>query len=118
MLSRRTFLASAASLPGAALAHEGHGPAYLEARVTSARGGAQGLALDLALSNRGPEEAVLGAVYSDYGPVSSVALPIHLAPGASVSAALLIAASDWPGIFTIILDFGEAGVGPVTVIPE
>jgi len=117
MLSRRAFCTFAITAPAAALAHEGHDTSYLQARVTATQDTGQGLRLTLSLTNRGAAGVVLGAVYADCGPVTSPALPLQLPAGAEAGADLLIGADDWPGIFTIILDFGEAGVGPVTVIP-
>ncbi len=116
MLTRRMMIAAALALPAAALAHEGHDLSGLEASVVATRAGQGGLALSLTLVNRREAAVALQAIYTELGEISAD-LPFELAPGATASAELRLPVADWPGIFTLILDFGEAGLGPVTVIP-
>lgn len=119
MFTRRAILAAAALgplIPLAAAAHDGHDLSQLRASVTSAARNARGLAVTLTLGNGRDMPVALSAVYSDLGQVIAD-LPLTLPAGGTAQLALLIEASDWPGIFTLTLDFGEAGLGPVTVIP-
>lgn len=117
MLSRRFLITASVLAPCLAWAHEGHDLSQIEARVTGTRAGAGGLVVDLALQNGRDQAITLAGAYSDLGDVT-VTGAASLAPGTSHVAQLTVQAAQWPGIFTLILDFGEAGLGPITVIPS
>ena len=110
-------LAATAVAPIAAMAHEFHNLLRLDARIGSAAMGAEGALVELTLTNLRDTPVSLDAVYSDLGVVSA-RLPLDLAPGQTINAELLVATADLPGIFTLVLDFGQDGQGPVLVIPD
>ncbi|WP_299042775.1 hypothetical protein [uncultured Tateyamaria sp.] len=100
--------------PGAA--HDGpHGPDMI-ARVERAAGAGRALEVDLVVTGLGAP-LVLSDVWAPGadvrfdGPVS-----IGFAQDVAVSARLTFAGGP-PSIFTLMLDFGVAGQGAVTVIP-
>ena len=120
-LTRRRLLIATLALPVLALpqvvaAHDGHDASHLEAGIT-AQTRTDGLALQLSVTNYVVRASVLQAVYTDVGSVRGAALSLFLPAEVTVEAALTPRATDWPGIFILILDFGEDGTGPVSVIP-
>ncbi|KMW58091.1 hypothetical protein AIOL_003061 [Candidatus Rhodobacter oscarellae] len=117
MLKRRFILTAAFLAPLAALAHQGHDLSGIEAQAIASAPNGAGLGVTLRLKNAGDAVVELQAAYSDIGDVLLAAPPV-LQPGAVTETTVYIAAKDWPGIFTLMLDFGAAGLGPVTVIPS
>ena len=115
-MDRRAFLGLGLILPAAALAHDGHGAAGISAEVLAASAGEDGLEVTLSIANGRDVPVTLEAVLTDLGAISAP-VPASIAAGGTRDVALVLEAEAWPGIFTLILDFGEAGVGPVTVIP-
>ncbi|MCP3970591.1 MAG: hypothetical protein GY717_09800 [Rhodobacteraceae bacterium] len=119
MPTRRCILAAALLAPvaaRAAWAHDGHDLSRLQAEIIGTGIAENGFVLRMRLTNRRDQDVALHAIYTDLGEIAAV-LPVSLAPGASADLALTLVAQDWPGIFALVLDFGEAGAGPVTVIP-
>ncbi len=119
MPTRRCILAAALLAPVAARAAWAHHPHDLSRRHAEIIGtgiAENGFVLRMRLTNRRDQDVALHAIYTDLGEIAAV-LPVSLAPGASADLALTLVAQDWPGSFALVLDFGEAGAGPVTVIP-
>ena len=74
-------------------------------------------ALDVTLSNQRETPVTLEAVYSDLGEISGD-FPITLAAGQMINTTFAISTDGLPGIFTLVLDFGEDGQGTILAIPQ
>ena len=116
MLTRRFLLSGLFLAPLAAFAHDGHDLSRIHVSTLETHPVAGGLEVALRLENGRDTDVTLAAIYSDLGDVSLAQAP-NLTPGSVIDTTVTIHAAAWPGIFTLILDFGEAGLGPVTVIP-
>ncbi len=112
------FLATAPVLvPGVALAHDGHGAGHVTVTPTILRRKANRLDLVLTFFNSGTEPVTLSSIFVDEAKVTGAHLPFDLPAGALEEQKLTLRFSGQvPGIFTIGLDFGADGQGPVTVM--
>lgn len=116
MPSRRCFLAYLIAAPCAVSAHDGHDLSQIYARILSAKQSDGGYLVAIELENGRQQPIVLNSVYSSIGPIEQPG-EVSIAPGAVASLELFVQASESIGIFTIILDFGDSGYGPVIVFP-
>jgi hypothetical protein len=118
-LTRRGFLAGLAILsvqPAVALAHGNHGTASVEAEVLGVRSDGDTLVMCIDLVNRGPHAVTVFGFDVD-GAVERTRDPLSLpAGGREIYYTELEFASEAPAIFTGLLNFGDAGQGPVLVM--
>lgn len=103
-------------------AHSDHGSAQYDAQISQAQITDEGAQITLALSTSHENGAVLSGLYSDFGTVSAAGLPLTLTSGAApveISAQITAhdASAPVPGIFVVVLDLGDAGIGQVTITP-
>ena len=117
MFPKAMILSAVLMLPFGAQAHEFHDLSRLDAVVTATPVDSEDAHLAMTLTNNRDTSVQLFAVYSDLGMIQAN-FPLEVAPGDTIHADLLVATGTLPGIFTLILDFGENGQGPVLVIPE
>lgn len=116
--TRRAFIAVALASPVAALAHEGHGANHVTATATVLRRKKTRLDLALTFFNKGSELVTLQAISVEGATLSKQKLPFEIAAGALEEQKLTLRFADAiPGIFTMVLDFGADGQGPVVVMP-
>ncbi|WP_294226922.1 hypothetical protein [uncultured Shimia sp.] len=76
--------------------------------------------LDLVLTfyNAGTDAMTLKALTTDVAQLSGLKLPFQIPAGGLEEQKLTLRFEDAvPGIFTMLLDFGADGQGPVTVMP-
>ncbi|MEL7116843.1 MAG: hypothetical protein AAGP08_14905 [Pseudomonadota bacterium] len=110
------FFALAVGLSmGPLAAHDGHDLSKISVETHVAEQTPGGVTVALTLINERIGAIELVAVHSDLGPV--LFDPLSLAQGAAGQTRVTIKTEAMPGIFTLVLDFGEAGYGPITVIP-
>ncbi|WP_139280644.1 hypothetical protein [Shimia gijangensis] len=105
-------------LPAAGMAHEGHGASRIkaEAKVLAIKG--QTMSLRIELVNLGSNSVQLQGLGTELAQDVLLANPVSV-PGydaASLKVDLQFTKAI-PGVFTIYLDFGEHGRGPVVVMP-
>lgn len=100
-----------------AFAHEGHktGQIVADAQVVSV--GQQTVALNIALYNAGMSDATLQGASVQGARVETLHHIVVPAGTIEEGRIELRFDSKVPGIFTVILDFGDAGQGPVVVMP-
>lgn len=103
-------------------AHSEHGAAQFDAHISQTQITDEGAQITLLLTTSHENGAVLSGLYSDFGTVSSEALPLTLTSGAApVEISAQITAHDpsapAPGIFVVVLDLGDAGIGQITITP-
>lgn len=118
-MHRRHFLttatASALSAPSFLLAHAGHGAGHIvmSASVTKQRGST--LYLVVTLFNQGTFATTLYGATVEGAEVLQLDEMV-LARGALAESLCCVRfEGDIPGIFTLMMDFGDHGTGPVTV---
>ncbi len=117
-LSRRSFLATLLLAPAGALAHAGHGMSHLTVTSTVTRRRKRRLDLVLTFYNAGTEPMTLNGISVDVAKLSGQKLPFTVPAGGLEEQKLILRFDDAvPGIFTMLLDFGADGQGPVTVMP-
>ncbi|WP_172292911.1 hypothetical protein [Pseudoruegeria sp. HB172150] len=117
MLRRRFILAGLAAAPVSAFAHAGHGPQEVAAHIDASVRTPNALILDLSLTNRGQYQTELLGIYAEDS-TAFASLPLTLPPGETRVLKAALPGSDWPAVFTLILDFGEDGASPLTVVPR
>lgn len=95
-------------------AHEGHSDAPVAVRVTQS-----GLLATVVLENTSHIPVEIVALSSDHGPLMGPALPFYLLGGAEARFTLSFdSARLVPGLFSIFLDLGTQGAGPLLVVPD
>lgn len=117
-LTRRAFLAGLALVPTVALAHPGHGAAKItvDAQVLSST--STTVTLVLQLLNLGSTPITLFGVGAKGADTVTLARPVEIAGfGGENVDVILTFQGEVPGIFTVTMDFGEHGQGPVVVMP-
>ncbi|SMP25769.1 hypothetical protein [Shimia sagamensis] len=116
--TRRSVLATLLMAPVGALAHSGHGMGHLTVTTTVTRRRKHRLDLVLTFYNAGTAAMTLEALSTDVAQLSGLKLPFEIPAGGLEEQKLTLRFDDAvPGIFTLLLDFGEDGQGPVTVMP-
>jgi hypothetical protein len=116
--TRRSFLAAFLLAPAGALAHAGHGMSHLTVTSTVLRRKKRRLDLALTFYNAGTEAMTLEGISVDAATLSGEKLPFIVPAGGLEEQKLTLRFDDTvPGIFTMLLDFGADGQGPVTVMP-
>ncbi len=116
MFTRRRLLAAIALVPAVASAHDGHDLSKIEAAVVAKESFSGGLDITLRITNGRDTAVRLEAAYSEIG---DILWPDgqEIASQDNREFSFQFDTPDWPGIFALILDFGEAGQGLVTIIP-
>ncbi|MGH1329875.1 MAG: hypothetical protein ACRBBK_03275 [Paracoccaceae bacterium] len=104
------------------LAHSDHGSAQFDAQISQALMSDKGAQITLSLTTSHENGAVLSGLYSDFGTVAAEGLPLTLQPNAApVEISAFIEAHEagapTPGIFVVVLDLGDAGIGQITITP-
>ncbi len=116
--TRRGFLTALMLAPAGALAHAGHGMSHLTVTSTITRRRKRRLDLVLTFYNAGTQPMTLAAISTDVANMTGQSLPFNVPAGGLVEQKLTLRFEEAvPGIFTLLLDFGEDGQGPVTVMP-
>lgn len=116
--TRRSILAALLAAPVGALAHSGHGMGHLTVTSTVTRRRKRRLDLVLTFYNAGTDAMTLKALTTDVAQLSGLKLPFQIPAGGLEEQKLTLRFDDAvPGIFTMLLDFGADGQGPVTVMP-
>ena len=118
MLTRRSFCLGVARLPTPARAHDGHQRQLMDVDVLADAVPGQGVVLSFRMQNNGVFPMALEAIHAEIGRVSGDGTPRLIAPGEVVRFTAWLDATDLPGIFNLVLDFGADGAGPITVIPD
>jgi len=98
-------------------AHDGQDLSHIEAVSTEVRRNGDAVVVTLDLANQRETPISLVGVYSRLGPVAFDA-SVVVGPVTQKTVDLWIETAHLPGIFTLVLDFGEAGAGPVVIIPD
>lgn len=104
-------------------AHVGSHTSDITIRVMSADFTQKSARISLQLKNEGKDELTIKSINTDVGSIDfALNYPLSIKPGASLefNKALVLTVKNKqsiPQIFTLIFDFGEAGKGPVTIIP-
>ena len=117
-LTRRGFVVGLLVLPVAGIAHEGHGSSGIsaEAKVLSVKD--REIRLWIELLNMGSNPVQLLGLGTEGA--LDVVLPAPVAVKGYDAASLQVDlqfTQTIPGVFTVYLDFGEHGRGPVLVMP-
>ena len=115
MISRRAVIFAGLALPVAAFAHEGHThlPLTVSADATVRRGKVE---VTLTLFNAGHSPVTVSAAEVADASISGF-VPVVVAGGEVAEHKITLEFSgDTPGIFTLLLDFGDRGSGPVVVV--
>lgn len=116
--TRRSFLAALLLAPAGVLAHAGHGMSHLTVTSTVTRRRKRRIDLVLTFYNAGTEPLTLESISADVAKLSGQKLPFTVPAGGLEEQKLRLRFDDTvPGIFTMLLDFGADGQGPVTVMP-
>lgn len=97
-------------------AHDGHDLTRIQAEAVLLDRKAGEIRIALHLENHRDAAIQMESAYSDVGQVS-VDPPLKVAPNGTLDTLLIVTTDSAPGIFTLVLDFGEAGFGPITVFP-
>ncbi len=114
MISRRAVIFAGLALPVAAFAHEGHThlPLTVSAEAVRRRGK---VVVTLTLFNAGHSPVTISGAKVADATVSGFT-PVVVAGGEVLEHKItLVFSGDAPGIFTLLLDFGDRGSGPVAV---
>ncbi|MBO9478111.1 hypothetical protein J7382_11240 [Shimia sp. R11_0] len=109
------FLACPILAAAPALSHEGHGVSHVKTSVALRKRRGRTLHLIVTFLNQGRDAVMLETVAVENAQVLN-AVKTAVPAGALVEAPVSLRfRDDVPGIFTLMLDFGEHGKGPVTV---
>lgn len=115
MISRRAFVLGAVTWPTIGQAHEGHShmPLTVSADAVLRRGE---VVITLTLFNSGHSAVTVFDVTAQ-GTVTVEFVPVTVKGGDVVDHEVVLRFSgDTPSIFTLLLDFGDRGNGPVVVM--
>lgn len=116
--TRRSLLAALLLAPLGALAHGGHGMSHLTVTSSVTRRKKHRLDLVLTFYNAGTEAMTLEGITVEGAELSGQSLPFIVPAGGLEEQKMTLRFGDTvPGIFTMLLDFGADGQGPVTVMP-
>lgn len=116
MITRRAMILGGFFMPVCAWAHEGHShlPVTVSAEAVLRRSGA--VEVTLTLFNSSTSDVILSSATVQNATVKSFSPFVVSAGGVSVYEITLTFAGATPGIFTLVLDFGDQGSGPVVVM--
>lgn len=104
---------------GAGLAHDGHAPSEISVAVLDTHVTENGLTLTLSFANTGHIPVEIAGIASDLGVIHGLDLPHYVLAGdTDIFTTTLESEADIPGIFTLFIDLGELGAGPVIVMPD
>lgn len=110
------ILMAMTAAPIAGVAHDGAHLTRIVSDVTDVSTIGTQMALELTVSNFSHELVTLQSISTQNADVAAVA-PTEIAPGEQAEVqTIMVFSQPIPGIFTAVLDFGEAGQGPVLVI--
>lgn len=117
-MQRRAFLAGLLATPLAAAAHDQTGTDSPFVTVVEARLLEGGVEATLLVENHSEAELVLQEAAVSGADVNGVLTPFSI-PGQGIEAlrAQVVFDGDIPGLFTLMLDFGAHGSGPVLIMP-
>ncbi len=114
-MKKRDFILGLLATPGFAFAHEGHGASQVSVSVEVIKRRENTVHLLLTMLNKGTHMAMLKGASVEGAEVLSADWA-KIPSGALVDMPLgLQFSGPVPGIFTLMLDFGDAGHGPVVV---
>lgn len=115
--TRRGVLLGLLALPAVGLAHEGHDASHITATADVLKIKGQKLHLVVTLFNAGTTAERLQAVSVAGATIASFE-SVDVPSGALIDVRVTVAfETAVPGIFTMILDFGDAGQGPIVITP-
>ncbi|GAA6181270.1 MULTISPECIES: hypothetical protein [unclassified Shimia] len=118
-MDRRSFLlislAATAVFSTKAAAHEGHGISHIKFSVTITKRRGDTLHIALTMFNQGSAPVTLEGLTVDGAEVLKLDRMVVAAGSLSESLLCVRFPGAVPGIFTMMVDFGEDGQGPVTV---
>jgi hypothetical protein len=118
-MNRRSLILGVLAWPATLAAHEGHGAMDVLVDVAEARAAGRSVLVTAELRNFGPDAISVTGIAAAGAKVHADALPLGLpAGGAGRLIAELIFEHAAPGIFALEVAFGEAGSGPVLVMPK
>lgn len=104
-------------MPVTLKAHAGHGAALVHAKAFVLERSETGLRLRLEVESRAPHQLMLMAIASEDA-VIAVFEPVEIPAAGTIAFEVRLSfATAVPGVFTLLLDFGEDGRGPLTVMP-
>ncbi len=115
--TRRSFLLGLLAVPAASRAHEGHDASHITATADILKAKGQRLHLVVTLFNASTtvetleSASVLGATVM---PFDALEVPSGSLTDLRLTVDFVIGV---PGIFTMVLDFGDAGQGPIVITP-
>ncbi len=105
--------------PVQSVAHDGHAASPIAVDVVQTAVQDDGLAVTLQFFNSGHIPVEIATIGSELGPISGVSLPYYVLGGdTDILTAVLETDDPVPGIFTLFIDFGDLGAGPVLVMPD
>jgi len=105
------------------IAHLGTHGSDISIKILSAKFTNKSATISLILSNKGMESVLIESIHSNVGEVDfALNYPLEIASTNQFKFTktlnlIVKNTQNIPQIFTLIFDFGEAGSGPVTIIP-